>query len=169
MTPAEFNALPEAAARDALTACCAAPRWVERMLGARPVASRAAMLALADTAWSGLPDADTREAIAHHPRIGDTHAAATGSPRSSEWSAAEQSGARSASDVLKRELADGNAAYAHRFGHAFIICATGLSTTDILAALRARLGNDPGAERAITSEELRRITLLRVGKLIQEP
>jgi 2-oxo-4-hydroxy-4-carboxy-5-ureidoimidazoline decarboxylase len=126
------------------------------------------MLAAAESAWAGLPDADTREAIAHHPRIGESHAAAAVPARSSEWSAAEQSGTRDSSDSLRRELAEGNAAYEQRFGHAFIICATGLGTTEILTALRARLGNEPSAERDITAAELRRITMLRVGKLIAE-
>ena len=46
---------------------------------------------------------------------------------------------------------------------------TGDVTADYLsqlAALRARLGNDPGAELRTTGEELRKITLLRLEKLL---
>ena len=43
-------------------------------------------------------------------------------------------------------LRDGNSRYATRFGFIFIVCATGKSAGEMLALLRARLGNDPDAE-----------------------
>jgi len=82
------------------------------------------------------------------------------------WSAAEQSGAASASDGVRQALADGNLAYEQRFGHVFLICASGLSGPDMLAQLQARLGNDPEAERAVVREELLKITWLRLTKLL---
>jgi 2-oxo-4-hydroxy-4-carboxy-5-ureidoimidazoline decarboxylase len=63
-------------------------------------------------------------------------------------------------------LATGNGAYEERFGQVFLICATGLSATEMLAALRARLGNDAGTEAKIVRDELRKITGLRLRKLL---
>ena len=66
----------------------------------------------------------------------------------------------------RQALADGNAAYEQWFGHVFLICASGLSGQDMLDQLRARLGHDPEAERAVVREELRKITQLRLTKLL---
>ena len=58
--------------------------------------------------------------------------------------------------------------YEQKFGHTFILFANGRSAEDMLAALRARLGNEPDVERAITADELRKITLSRLEKLLAE-
>jgi len=76
--------------------------------------------------------------------------------------AAEQSGVTDDSRAL---LVAGNVEYEERFGHVFLICATGLSGADMLAALRERLKNDPGTERDVTARELLKITVLRARKL----
>ena len=81
-------------------------------------------------------------------------------------SAAEQSGAAAASDQVRQGLADGNLAYEERFGHIFLICASGLSGQEMLAKLRARLENDQDAERAVVRAELLKITRLRMTKLL---
>ena len=67
------------------------------------------------------------EAIGGHPRIG---------ARVSGPSAAEQSGV---ADESRAALVAGNAAYEERFGHVFLICATGLTGAQMLAALSERL------------------------------
>jgi 2-oxo-4-hydroxy-4-carboxy-5-ureidoimidazoline decarboxylase len=67
---------------------------------------------------------------------------------------------------VRQALADGNAAYEQRFGHVFLICASGLSGQDMVDQLRARLGHDPDTERAVVRAELRKITQLRLTKLL---
>ncbi len=47
----------------------------------------------------------------------------------------------------------------------FLICASGLSGEQMLAALRERLSHDPAAERAVAAGELLKITMLRARKL----
>jgi 2-oxo-4-hydroxy-4-carboxy-5-ureidoimidazoline decarboxylase len=59
----------------------------------------------------------------------------------------------------------GNVAYEEQFGHVFLICASGLSGAQMLAALRERLSHDPGPERAVAAHELLKITVLRARKL----
>ena len=67
---------------------------------------------------------------------------------------------------MRQALADGNVAYEQRFGHVFLICASGLSGQEMLDQLRARLGHDPDTERAVVRAELRKITQLRLTKLL---
>lgn len=166
MTVAELDRASEAAVRDALVACCGARPWVDLMLAARPWRDEAALLACADRCWSTLTSAQVAEAVAHHPRLGESRAAAELSARASQWSAGEQSGTRTADDDVRAALAAGNRDYEARFGHTFILCATGLSAADMLAALRGRLGNDAATELRITATELHKITRLRLAKLL---
>ena len=65
------------------------------------------------------------------------------------------------------ELAAGNKEYEERFGHVFLVCATGRSAGELLAALRERLGNDPATELRVAAEEQRKITHLRLEKLFR--
>ena len=166
MTLDELNRLSEPEAREALRACCGASPWVTGMLGARPFASRDEMLAAADQAWAALPRADVAEAIAHHPRLGASGAAAPLSTRASGWSAGEQSGIATSADAVRAALAAGNDEYERRFGHTFILCATGLDASQMLEALRLRLTHDDGTEHDVTARELHRITRLRLEKLL---
>jgi OHCU decarboxylase len=66
-------------------------------------------------------------------------------------------------------LADHNATYEQRFGHVFLICATGLTADQMLAALTERLDNDADTEHANAAEEQRKITRLRLEKLLCPP
>src|SRR4030095_7703042 len=109
--------------------------------------------------------ADWREAFAAHPRIGD-RAEAPG-PRSGAeagWSADEQAGR---TDDSRARLARLNREYEQRFGHIFIICATGRTGDEMLGALERRMGNNPENELQEAAEEQRRIARLRLGKLLQ--
>jgi len=158
-TLAAFNAASlEAAERDVL-ACCGSRSFARRIAGGRPYRDPAALQAAADAAFEALNWHDIVESMNAHPRIGDR-------VRAGGWSAAEQSGVASASDQVRQALADGNLAYEQRFGHLFLICASGLSGQDMLGQLRARLGHDPHAERAVVREELLKITRLRLAKLV---
>jgi 2-oxo-4-hydroxy-4-carboxy-5-ureidoimidazoline decarboxylase len=50
----------------------------------------------------------------------------------------------------------------------FLICASGRSGGQLLAALQQRLHNDQTSERLVATRELRDITALRVGKALAE-
>ena len=56
--------------------------------------------------------------------------------------------------------------YAEKFGHIFIVCATGKTAAQMLNILRARLANDPGIELRNAADEQRKITRLRLEKLL---
>ena len=127
------------------------------MVSRRPFGSKEDLFAAADVAWSECGPADFHEAFAHHPRIG---AHVTGKE------AGEQAGALSASSSTKEKLAQVNREYEERFGHIYIVCATGRSAEQMLAIARERLNNDPDEELQTAAEEQRKIMQLRLRKLL---
>ena len=156
-TLAAFNAAPpEAAERDVL-GCCASGSFAKAITDGRPYPGPGALQSAVDAAFCALSWDDIVESMNAHPRIGDRVPAGG-------QSAAEQSGAASASDQVRQALAEGNLAYERRFGHVFLICASGLSGQDMLDQLRARLGHDTDTERAVVRQELLKITRLRLTK-----
>lgn len=159
----EFNTLLAGRLAPALRSCCAAPGWADALAAARPYQDRAALHAAATELTLALDDARLDAALAAHPRLGER---ASGGGREAGWSRREQSGTASAGTEVLAALADGNRAYEERFGTVFLICATGLSAEQMLAALRTRLGNDPAAERAVVRAELAKIACLRLDKLL---
>jgi 2-oxo-4-hydroxy-4-carboxy-5-ureidoimidazoline decarboxylase len=64
------------------------------------------------------------------------------------------------------DLAEGNRLYEKRFGHIFIVCATGKSAVEMLRLLRERLENEPGEELLIAMREQEKITQIRLEKLL---
>ena len=145
-----------------LLACCDVPAWGDAVREGRPYRDLEALMATADAAARRFTAADVDRALAAHPRIGER---AQGASAASVWSRQEQS-AVSRDEQTRRELLAGNRAYEERFGRVFLICATGLSGEQILAALRDRLVNDDEAEAAVVAEELRKIALLRLRKVV---
>ena len=65
-------------------------------------------------------------------------------------------------------LAESNRLYEARFGHVFLISASGRTADEILAALQGRLRNDPAIEVAIAAGEHRKITRLRLERMLSE-
>jgi 2-oxo-4-hydroxy-4-carboxy-5-ureidoimidazoline decarboxylase len=158
---AAFNAAPAHGAEQDMLACCASQTFAQALAAGRPYRDPVSLQNAVDAEFAALSWEDIVEAMNAHPRIGDRKAASEG------WSASEQSGAAAAGGHVRQELAEGNARYEERFGHVFLICATGLSGQQMLDQLHARLTNDDQAERAIVRAELRKITQLRVGKLLK--
>lgn len=167
MTLDHLNTLPDEEATAAFLRCCGATRWVRQMTDRRPFADADALFAAADEIGAGLSRDDWLEAFAHHPRIGDLESLRTRFADTAFWAAGEQAGTATASEAVLRALAEGNRAYEERFGYIFIVCATGKSAGEMLNLLRARLPNDPAAELSVAAEEQRKITCLRLEKLLK--
>lgn len=158
---ARFNQLPAAQAEAVLRHCCASRRWCELLAAGRPYPSAAAVLSAADAALAGLAESDIDEALAGHPRIGQLVSGAD-----AQWSRREQQAVAGASERTAAALAAGNAAYEARFGHVYLVCATGRTAGELLAMLRQRLGNDPATERAVVRRELAGINRIRLRRLL---
>lgn len=168
MRVADFDELPAAEAAEPMRACCGAARWAAEMVARRPFHTVGAVLVEADDVWRSLEPADWLEAFAHHPRVGERVGDVAQNARGAAWSAGEQSGVRDAGDELRARLAAANREYEERFGHIYLVCATGLTADDLLARAESRLTNDAETELRVAAEEQRRITRLRLEKLFAE-
>jgi 2-oxo-4-hydroxy-4-carboxy-5-ureidoimidazoline decarboxylase len=160
-----LNSLPEAEARAALLRCCGATRWAEQMAARRPFTSAAELLAAADDIAKTLTPSDWLEAFAAHPKIGDLDSLRSKFAGAAAWSAQEQSSLSSAAEATLRALAAGNQTYESKFGHIFIVCATGKTADEMLALLQQRLSNSPDVELPIATAEQKKITRLRLQRL----
>ncbi len=153
----------------ALSRCCGARRWVQQMVAARPFASRTHLHGHADHAWWHLGDGDWLEAFTHHPRIGASAAALRERfGETADWASGEQSSVAAASEATIAALAAANTAYDDRYGYIFIVCASGLSASQMLDKLNARMHNSADDELRIAAGEQARITALRLNKLLDE-
>lgn len=164
-----LNVLSAAEAEAELLKCCGSTLWARRVADARPFGNLEELLASADHVWWSLDEEDWLEAFSRHPRIGEQEPeraqAATAEER---WSGEEQQGVRSAAEAIRRELVQANHEYAQKFGYIYIVCATGKTADQMLAILRERLRNAPDREIRVAAEEQRRITHLRLKKLLTE-
>ncbi|WP_405793382.1 2-oxo-4-hydroxy-4-carboxy-5-ureidoimidazoline decarboxylase [Streptomyces sp. NBC_01506] len=154
-----FNTSSDSAALTALHEVCASTAWGSALLAHRPYATPDTLLTASDTATAELTADDLAEAMAGHPPIGRPK---PGDPTS----AREQRGMAGASDELKTELLELNLAYQDRFGHVFLICATGRTGEQMRDAVRIRIGNSPEQERAVVRTELGKINRIRLTRLV---
>lgn len=167
MTLEELNHLEKSALTETLQKCCGSLAWVEHMATAFPISDAETLMDEANTKWNSLPEANWREAFTHHPKIGGNLAALREKFAStSTWAEGEQASVKEASQATLEALAAGNEEYERKFGHIFIVCATGKTAEEMLALLQARLPNKPEEEILIAMSEQRKITRLRLEKLL---
>ncbi|MFC7303066.1 2-oxo-4-hydroxy-4-carboxy-5-ureidoimidazoline decarboxylase [Streptomyces monticola] len=158
---ARFNTSEETAATAELHEVCASSAWGSKLLAQRPFASTDSLFAASDAAMAELTSADLEEAMAGHPPIGRPK---PGDPTS----AREQRGMAGASEELKAELLELNLAYQEKFGHVFLICATGATAEFMLGQIKTRIENAPEQEREIVRAELGKINRIRLTRLVEE-
>jgi OHCU decarboxylase len=164
---AQLNqAAKETAEADFLN-CCGSQTWVRMMTEARPFADVAALMTQAEQIWQNLETQDWLEAFTAHPKIGARKAVLQQSAQAAEWSNAEQSGTQTAADSLRGELEKANRLYEEKFGFIFIVCATGKSAEEMLDLCRRRLKNNADTEIRIAADEQRKITEIRLKKLLE--
>ena len=139
--------------------CCGSHNWALQVARMIPFEDEDALFRVAERVWLGLPAQDWLEAFEHHPRIGGT--------ANTAWTKEEQAGAAGASSTVLEKLSLGNRDYESRFGHVFLVCATGKSADEMLALLEARIGNTPDVELKIAAGEQAKITRIRLEKLLR--
>ncbi len=162
---AKLNDLPDGDARTVLSNCCAAEKWVNGMLAARPFADDNAVFAASESIAATLTKPDWLEAFAAHPLIGDVDSLRKKYAATKQLAAGEQSGVDAASEATLRELAALNQAYLARCGFIFIVFATGKTADEMLAILKSRINNSREEELANAAAEQLKITRLRLTKL----
>jgi 2-oxo-4-hydroxy-4-carboxy-5-ureidoimidazoline decarboxylase len=161
-----LNELPAPAASRELLACCSASSWADRMAAGRPYRSAEDAIRQSAAIVASLTEPELAEALAGHPRIGERPAVGHGPARSAAWSAREQSGVTGADAETAQALADGNLEYERRFGHIYLVCASGRTGPQLLALLRGRLANDDVTEWQVVRSELQKINEIRLGRLL---
>ena len=161
-----LNTVSDREAEEILSPCCGSRAWARRLAESRPFRDMSDLLEASDRIWWKLEREDWLEAFAAHPRIGDKPAEKVGTERARQWSEQEQAGARGVPPEILEKLAEANLQYQQKFGYIFIVCAAGKSAAEMLASLRERLANDPETELHIAAWEQRRITNLRLEKLL---
>ena len=154
-----INTLVNDLAAGELRSCCGSSEWVQRMIEARPFRDWNDLVGNAEKTWRGLQAKEWREAFAAHPRIGEKSAA--------RWSSSEQSGTAKASPKTMETLTFANRAYEERFGHTYIVCATGKSADEMVAMAQKRLQNRPDEELRVAADEQWKIMKLRLMKLVE--
>jgi len=164
---ARLNALPTADAEAAFLDCCGSSEWARRMAASAPFQMLEDLFEVADQIWFSLSAADHLEAFAAHPKIGSRRRAAKQKKRAAAWSGSEQAGMREAGPTVRDRLAEINSLYERKFGFIFIVCATGRTASEMLAIAEARLGNSLQTEMQLAAEEQRKITEIRLTKLLE--
>jgi OHCU decarboxylase len=166
-----LRAMPDPELVTALTSCCGSLAWVEAMRVERnklpsSFATLDALKRRAAELWTALATKDWDEAFRAHPRIGERKAEATQSATAQSWSAKEQASVDTASQATRDELRKTNVAYEEKFARIYIICATGKTVEEMLAIAKDRMQSDPDTELRRAVEEQRKITDLRLEKLV---
>lgn len=162
-TLADWNALPANEAAQEILPCCGSHAWAEKLATQRPFSSPESLFCASDAVWLTLPEIDWQQAFDSHPRIGQQHAQATA--QSLSWSSGEQSAAMASQDsAAKLAITEANREYEGKFGRIFLVCASGKSMVEILAILRARMGNTAEEELREAVEQQRQITQLRLRR-----
>ncbi len=168
MTRLEWlNSLPQDQAQAEFLRCCGSRRWAEAMARARPFQTVLAVYSEAGWLWSQTGPEDWREAISHHPRVGDISKLRERFRGTGAWSEQEQKGVQDASEEVLHALAKANAEYEAHFGFIFLICATGKSAREMLEQLCERMNNPPTLELRIAAGEQAQITRIRLEKLLE--
>jgi allantoicase len=164
--PGRLNDSPTEETRKLLLDCCGSPDWAQQMLDHMPFADAACIFDTADKIWGALDRGHWLEAFRHHPAIGSKRGKTAQSPAARRWSKDERSTAQKADPATMSALARANDEYRKKFGYIFLVCAMGKSSKEILKSLQERISNDPETELRIAAEEHRKITRLRLEKLL---
>ena len=164
----DINQLTKAQAIDTFMQCNTSHKWCERMEQSRPFSDSQSFLEIADQHWELSTEEDYLEAFEGHPEIGDVSTLREKYRNTEKLAGLEQSGVNKANENTLQLLAQGNFDYKEKFGFIFIVCATGKSAEEMLHLLQNRLPNFRKQELDNAAEEQRKITQIRLLKLLEE-
>lgn len=148
-----------------LEVCAPISSWAKTVADGRPYRNRAELLEKADIAARQWSTAEVMGALDSHSKLGQKP---TGTDSNSIHSRKEQSSMGTLDKNVTKRLQELQDAYYERFGHIFLIRASGRSASEILEILEVRLTRTIEEEQATTAEELRQIALLRLEQIIQD-
>lgn len=146
--------------------CCGSSKWANLMAEKIPFSTLTELHHEVETSFNQLTENDWLEAFAAHPKIGDVESLKAKFTATRSWSEMEQSTMSFAAQDLLVELAEANKQYEEKNGFIFIVCATGKSPREMLGLLKDRLPNDRQIEIQNAAQEQKKITQLRLEKLL---
>jgi len=151
---------------EAFMQCNTSEKWCESMVTGRPYVDYQSVLDSADEFWGKSEEKDLLQAFEGHPEIGDVSTLREKYRNTAKSAGHEQSGVNTATENTLQSLSQGNKDYKEKFGFIFIVCASGKSADEMLALLLERLPNSRDLELVNAGEEQRKITHLRLDKLL---
>lgn len=158
------NALPLETLVERLYASCHLPvrSFAEAVAARRPFGSLDDLIAVAQ---DNVDELTAEQVVLAHTGLDRIGIRIVGDDHESRWSRDEESGIRDDEDT-QRAFTAANEAYEQRFGHVFLISATGRSGEEILAELRRRTANDDATETETIKGELRKLVAIRLPKML---
>ena len=163
-----INEYTKEQAIDAFMQCNTSEDWCERMAESRPFVNVEQLRMKADQHWRKSTEKDLLQAFEGHPEIGDVSTLREKYRNTEKLAGHEQSGVNTATETTLQSLSQGNRDYKEKFGFIFIVCASGKSADEMLALLLERLPNTREQELMNAVEEQRKITQIRLNKLIKQ-
>ena len=153
---------------EAFMQCNTSEKWCKSMAESRPYSDYQSVLDTADTHWAKSKEKDLLQAFEGHPEIGDVSTLREKYRNTEKLAGHEQSGVNTATENTLQSLSQGNKDYKEKFGFIFIVCASGKSADEMLTLLLERLPNSRGKELENAAEEQRKITHIRLEKLLEK-
>lgn len=142
---AELDALPAMACAEALAPLFeGAPRFLARLVAARPFGDAEHLFARAREIAHAMPEPEQRELIDGHPRLGAPPGSVSVSSFREQGYDREDAGIERAR--VARELERLNTAYEARFGFRYCVFVAGRPRSSLLTGMEAALGADRDAE-----------------------
>ena len=163
-----INQLSKEQAIEVFMRCNTSEKWCARMEQSRPFSDSQSLLEIADQHWALSSEEDYLQAFEGHPEIGDVSTLREKYRNTEKLAGTEQSGVDTANEETLQFLALGNHDYKQKFGFIFIVCASGKSAAEMLLMLQKRLPNSLEQELVNAAEEQRKITQIRLQKLLEE-
>lgn len=164
----QINEYTKKQAMDAFMQCNTSENWCKKMEQSRPFSNATSLSEIADIHWNESTEDDLLEAFEGHPEIGDVSTLRKKYRNTEKLAGHEQSGVNTASENALQLLSQGNRDYKEKFGFIFIICASGKSADEMLELLQQRLPNSRRQELENAAEEQRKITQIRIEKLLNK-
>jgi 2-oxo-4-hydroxy-4-carboxy-5-ureidoimidazoline decarboxylase len=161
-----LNKYTQKQALEAFMQCNTSENWCENMVAGRPYTDYQSVFDAADKYWEESNESDLLQAFEGHPEIGDVSTLREKYRNTEKLAGHEQSGVNTANENTLQLLSQGNKGYKEKFGFIFIVCASGKSADEMLAMLVGRLPNTHEQELVNAGEEQRKITHLRLDKLL---
>lgn len=164
----QLNKSTSKEALESFMQCNTSEKWCGSMAESRPYADYQSVLNSADEFWAESKEKDLLQAFEGHPEIGDVSTLREKYRNTEKLAGHEQSGVNTATENTLQSLSQGNKDYKEKFGFIFIVCASGKSADEMLGLLLKRLPNSREQELINATEEQRKITHIRLEKLLKK-